>query len=283
MARLTYCQWFYVVCNVVILILIVFRPLATTGKEDKAQDTARTRSRAIVSRMTSETNNKTSTDSSNTISLVRSEEKVKVSISNQTLEIHTLQVADTISKLGGGQSDALNVLFLHSGRFTSQNWANSGTLDLVADQGYRAVAIDLPGKGSSDGPIDRALFQEFIAALIKSLNLNKLVIVSPSSSGRYTLPYLFQDGKSSHERAVGFVPIAPGGTQDFRDQYPQSKIQTLIVYGTQDPEGPTTLEDLKLLPNSEILPIEGAGHPCYLEQPEVFHEALIAFLKKISS
>ncbi|RUS75472.1 hypothetical protein EGW08_016770 [Elysia chlorotica] len=217
---------------------------------------------------------------------VRHEIKVKVILADSTVEVHTVEVTNATTAPGtGGQGGACgraSVLFLHSGRFTSQHWLDLGTLDQVVSAGYRAVAIDLPGKGQTPQSIDRTLNADFLDALVQAKGLSNLVIVSPSSSGRYSLPYLFRDAQSSTGRALGFVPIAPGGSKDFRDKYSESKLQTLIVYGTDDPEGPTILEDLKLLPKSEIFPLVGAGHACYMDQPAVFHEALLGFLGKLA-
>lgn len=39
-----------------------------------------------------------------------------------------------------------DVLFLHGQAFTSRTWEALGTLALLAGEGYRAVAIDLPGR-----------------------------------------------------------------------------------------------------------------------------------------
>lgn len=39
-----------------------------------------------------------------------------------------------------------DVLFLHGQAFTSKTWEALGTLALLAAEGYRAVAIDLPGR-----------------------------------------------------------------------------------------------------------------------------------------
>lgn len=46
---------------------------------------------------------------------------------------------------GSGQATGFSVLLLHGIRFSSETWKNLGTLHRLAQAGYRAVAIDLPG------------------------------------------------------------------------------------------------------------------------------------------
>lgn len=43
--------------------------------------------------------------------------------------------------------------------------------------------------------------------------------------------------------------------------------------------GPTSLEHLKQLPNHQVLVMEGASHPCYIDKPEEWHTKLLDFLK----
>ncbi|GFR76670.1 abhydrolase domain-containing protein 14B [Elysia marginata] len=211
--------------------------------------------------------------------LVKKEEQFKVTVAGQTLNVQVVQMMNSKTDV----SNALTVFFLHGAAFSSQNWVDIKTLDHVANWGYRSIAIDLPGKGKTADTISTAHYVDFLSAFIQAMGMTKIVIVSPSMSGGYALPYLFNDPKTSTDRAVGYVPVAPVQTSAFRKQYPESQLPTLIVYGTKDSMAETVLNDLSLLPKHEAAPIEGAGHACYMNNPEAFHKVLYHFLKGLTS
>lgn len=57
---------------------------------------------------------------------------------------------------------------------------------------------------------------------------------------------------------------------------------TLIVYGDQDVElGQTSLNNLQHLPEHQVLMLQDAGHPCYLDKPNEWHRGLLAFLQQL--
>jgi pimeloyl-ACP methyl ester carboxylesterase len=172
-----------------------------------------------------------------------------------------------------GPDDGRPVLLLHGASFHSGTWQELGTIDTLAAAGLRVVAIDLPGYGKS--PESSVPSGDYLAALIPELGLDRPVIVSPSMSGRFSLPLLV-----GHQDLVGgYVPVAPAGATQYLSQLSDVHVPALVVWGGEDrifpPDNAQLLADA--LGGAEVLMLEGARHPAYLDQPDVFHARLIAF------
>lgn len=55
--------------------------------------------------------------------------------------------------------------------------------------------------------------------------MRRPVLVSPSMSGRFALPFLLARG----ERLAGFVPVAPVGTKDYAaEQYRRVQVRGVV-------------------------------------------------------
>ncbi|XP_054243361.1 putative protein-lysine deacylase ABHD14B [Indicator indicator] len=199
-----------------------------------------------------------------------------VTVEGQTLFYRQAQPAQ--------QAPKLTVLLLHGIRFSSETWLQLQTLATLAENGYRAVAIDLPGLGRSKDAVAPAHVGQlapgsFLKVVSEALSLGPAVVISPSLSGMYSLPFLFQ-----HNHLLkAYVPVAPICTEKFTaEQYAQIKTPTLIVYGDQDVElGQTSLNNLQHLPKHQVLVLKGAGHACYLDKPSEWHLELLAFLQQL--
>jgi len=170
------------------------------------------------------------------------------------------------------------VLLLHGGRYSAQTWRELGTLELLAREGYRAVALDLPGFGESEAskePADR-----FLASLLPLIADGPVVVVSPSMSGSFSFPLLVK--RPSY--VLGFVALAPVGIAESLDQIKGRDLPALVMWGERDevipPKASRSLAEA--LPNSRRLELAGAGHACYLDEPQVFHRELLLFLKGLS-
>ncbi|XP_030062317.1 protein ABHD14A [Microcaecilia unicolor] len=183
--------------------------------------------------------------------------------------------------IGTSKTGRFDILLLHGQSFTSKTWQDLGTLSLLSEHGYRAVALDLPGYGESleSRAIPEKGRADYLLRIIETLSIKQPVLISPSMSGLYSLPLLLQHG----DRLKGFVPIAPVGTKSYtKEQYKLVQTPTLIVYGEKDTNlGMQSLENLVKIPTHTVIVLTGAKHACYLDNPTTFHKALLDFLGKL--
>ncbi|KAK2862072.1 hypothetical protein Q5P01_001605 [Channa striata] len=176
----------------------------------------------------------------------------------------------------------LQVVLLHGQAFTSKTWEELGTMALLATNGYQALAMDLPGYGKS--PDSEALKTDqnrvdLLSRFMESLGVRAAVLLSPSMSGHYSIPFLMKNSAQLH----GFIPIAPVGTRSYTpQQYQNIQTPTLIVFGALDTNlGAQSHKNLIQLPHHWALKLEGARHACYMDKPREFHQGLINFLSKL--
>jgi len=182
-------------------------------------------------------------------------------------EIHCLEAGPT-----GGQ----HIVLLHGMKFKAQTWKELGTLNVLAGAGKHAVALDLPGFGASpacEGQPDRVL-----ADFLTQMKMVKPVLIGPSMGGRVALEFCLD-----HPDLVGaLVLVGAVGVQENRERLSKVTVPTLIVWGGADAVSP--IDNGRLLNEkigaSSFFVIDGAPHPCYLAQPEIWHRALVSFLEK---
>lgn len=170
------------------------------------------------------------------------------------------------------------VLLLHGAKFDSGTWEKLGTLQILADAGFRAVAVDLPGYGKSKAA--RFAPGQFLEKLLPALGIERPVIVSPSMSGRVSFPFLV----AHPERVGGFVPVAPAGAAQYTPRLRGCEVPALVVWGERDTVFPISQAKplAAAFADARVLVLPGARHPAYLDQPDLFHRELVAFAKRVS-
>ncbi len=198
----------------------------------------------------------------------------------------TFEIASRALKLQGSRLHLLTagdprgpaVLFLHGARFSSETWRELGTLDLLARRGYHVLALDLPGFGRSEP--STVAPDDLLASVLSLLADRPMVVVSPSMSGRFSLPLVAK----RPAYVAGFIPIAPAGVEQHLESLRDSAVPALIVWGEDDRVVPLRQAEIlsKALPNSSKAILPDAGHACYLDQPIEFHRELLQFLASLS-
>jgi abhydrolase domain-containing protein 14 len=137
--------------------------------------------------------------------------------------------------------------------------------------GFEAVAVNLH--------TDQLWNKDHLAwmeAKIKEIE-GKVVIVAPSMSGRGAVPYVLK-----HPEVFGFIPIAPAIDPRDLPKDNSVSVRTLVMYGQYDGPGKAVSEHLlKVFKDPVKVEIAGAGHSCYLDDPDTWHKALQTFLKSL--
>lgn len=183
-------------------------------------------------------------------------------------KIHTLQAGDPASK---------DVILLHGMKFQAETWRELKTLERLAEAGCHAVAVDLPGFGRS--PACNMSPFVVLKEVIARENLEKPVLLGPSMGGRVALEFALD----YPDLLGGLVLVGAVGVPENRARLSGINVPCLIVWGGEDAVSP--LENGRILEQeingSKLVVVDGAPHPCYLDQPDIWHRELVAFLEGI--
>lgn len=168
--------------------------------------------------------------------------------------------------LEAGTPGAPAVLLLHGARFDPETWRELGTLAHLAQARLHAVAVNLHPQFTI--PDD-----EVLVRLIPALGLEQPLLVTPSMSGRYGVPLVI----AHPELISAWVAVAPVHLERYQDQLTTVSVRTLGIWGSEDPSLALGKRLADLVPDARLEILAGARHPCYLDEPQRFHELLTAF------
>jgi len=179
-------------------------------------------------------------------------------------QVHTLQ---------GGDTGQPTLFFLHGKAFQAETWQELGTLQAVIDAGFSVIAVDLPGFGKT--PEADLTPETIITEVMQVAELTKMILVGPSMGGKIALEFSL-----AHPDCItGLVLIGAVGVEENKDQLHELPESTLIVWGENDqisdPANGKLLHDR--IDGSTLVVFQGAKHPCYLEQAELWNKTLLDF------
>ncbi|WP_457573720.1 alpha/beta fold hydrolase [Desulfolithobacter sp.] len=178
-------------------------------------------------------------------------------------ELHALEA-------GSGQ----DILLLHGMKFQAATWNELGTLEKLARSGYHAVALDMPGFGGS--PACDQDQDTVLAEFVRSAGLNRPILVGPSMGGRIALEFAIK-----HPDMVRrLVLVGPVGVEENQEHLSEIRVPTLVIRGSEDQISPPSSAQMLVssVPDCQLVVFDGAPHPCYLDQPELWHSTLLDFL-----
>ena len=178
-----------------------------------------------------------------------------------------------------GDFNTIPLLFLHGKAFQAETWQELGTLQAAIEAGFSILAIDLPGFGKS--PEANLSPETVINGVMKISNIESAILIGPSMSGKIAMEYTFSNPK----KTAALVLVGAVGVEENRDKLNQLPSRTLIIWGENDqisdPANGRLLN--KEISGSELVVFDGAKHPCYLEQPELWHKTLLNFAKNVTN
>ncbi len=182
-----------------------------------------------------------------------------------------------IKTLQAGDFASTPLLFLHGKAFQAETWQKLGTLKAVIDAGFSLLALDLPGFGES--PEAAIVPERVITQAMKATGINQAIIVGPSMGGKIALEFAL----NNPDKVAGLVLIGAVGVKENQARLNELPSGSLIIWGENDqisdPENGRLLN--RKIPHSRLVIFQDAKHPCYLEQPEFWHETLIDFANTV--
>ena len=183
----------------------------------------------------------------------------------------------SVHVLTAGGAHDLAVVLLHGMKFQAQTWLDLGTIGLLAGLGVHVVAVDMPGFGKSPaaGQPPVAVLQ----GILEHLNLERVVLVGPSMGGRIALEYAI----AYPGRLGGLVLAGAVGVAENQSKLSAITMPTLIVWGGEDQVSPLANSDILLehIRGASRVVLPGGPHPCYLDQPDRWHECLQGFINSL--
>jgi pimeloyl-ACP methyl ester carboxylesterase len=164
------------------------------------------------------------------------------------------------------------------------NWQMPGTIDALAKD-HQVIAIDLPGYGESDKPVDPAAYGEQwvddVILLLDHLNIRKAHIVGYSMGGMVALKLIAEHPERVISGTLGgagwlredsilqkiWAHMRTPGARSITelaltaDQLKAIRIPVEILVGDRDPMKKLYVEPLESVRSDwRVIEIEGAGH-----------------------
>ena len=172
------------------------------------------------------------------------------------------------------------VVFLHGFSFHAETWVEIGLFDELA-KNYHVYSFDMPygPKSRSDkfNVESRDEYAVFLHDMLRAIGIDEPILLGASISGEVTLRYLI-----SGYRARAAIVVGPVGIKTLSTKRGKITVPLLASWGEKDdispPDNANILADYAK--NSEVNILKGAGHACYLDNPDEFKTIVKDFLKR---
>ena len=167
-----------------------------------------------------------------------------------------------------------SVILLHGMKFKAETWLELATLDKLAIAGLHGLALDMPGFG--DSPACETEQDTVLAEFIQMMEVDKPVLLGPSMGGRIALEFAL-----NHPNVLGgLILVGAVGVEENKERLAELDLPVLILWGGADQISPPVNGEIleKGIKGARRQVFDGAPHPCYLDQPDDWHRAVLDFV-----
>ena len=104
----------------------------------------------------------------------------------------------------------------------------------------------------------------------------ELILLGPSMGGRIALEFTL----AHQDLVIGLILVGAVGVQENKERLKDISLPCLAIWGEADSISPLANGHLlqQGIKDAELTVIQGAAHPCYLDQPDEWHRILLRFL-----
>ncbi len=167
-------------------------------------------------------------------------------------------------------------LLFHGARFNAYTYKETGTIDAIADSGFKAISVDFPGYGKSSSGSFSDL-SDFINSFVDEMKLEKPIVLGASMGGEAVLGFSVRHP----DKVGGLVLVGAVGVSSYEREL--SKLDgkpVLLIWGSHDGVSSRSNAELiqKYVKTSKFFTV-GKQHACYLDDPNGFNEKIKEFLK----
>lgn len=202
-------------------------------------------------------------------------------IGEQTRDIYAREVRPVEEATPGTAQESVLWVFLHGALHDSSIWVKNGISEMLASQGFRSLAMDMPGFGEvgDQKRVPANQMASYMEALRKTFDMEYVVVIAPVMAGKFALPWLM----TTPDSFMGFVGIDIIETERYPDEQYQSitNIPVLLMYGERDQVGPTAEKKLSLCEKFQMKVIESFGTNWYQEKTRDLRKYLSEYAEAI--
>lgn len=170
----------------------------------------------------------------------------QTNIGEQTRECYAREVKPAEDPVEGSAQHLGLWVLLHGALHDSSIWIKNGVAEMLAEEGFRSLAVDMPGFGevSDQKRVPANQMAAYMEALRDTFETDYVIAVAPVMAGKFALPWLMANPTSF----LGFVAIDTIESERYPDEQYQSitNLPILLVYGERDQVGQTAMKKFSL-------------------------------------